>query len=118
MMLCDHDRRPYNTLSLSTAHNDGRRQSTFVLTHVDVGGQGTNVADLLAIWPRSAGKKKAISDSMSYSTRCGRITVIEDWQTATAIETHAAPTSSKECRNSLGPIAGSPLVEHLYKIVE
>ena len=72
-----------------------------------------------ASWPKPAGKKKAISGSTSYSTRCGRIfTVIEEWQTTKAIETHAAAAHTKEYRNSLGLIAGSPLDERLYKVVE
>jgi len=31
---------------LGTAHNDGSSCSTFLITHVDIGGQGTNAADL------------------------------------------------------------------------
>jgi hypothetical protein len=38
---------PYKTLSLSMAHNDGNSHSTFVITHVDIGGQGTDAAELL-----------------------------------------------------------------------
>jgi hypothetical protein len=47
MRLSDYDRRQYKTLSLSIAHNDRSSRSTFVITHVDIGGQGTNAADLL-----------------------------------------------------------------------
>jgi quinol monooxygenase YgiN len=50
--------------------------------------------------------------------RANHFTVIEEWQTAKTIETHAAATHTKEYRNSLGPIAGSPLDERLYKVVE
>src|SRR5579863_2049021 len=45
--LSDYDQRPYKTLSLGTARNDGISRGTFVITHVDIGGQGTNAADLL-----------------------------------------------------------------------
>src|SRR5262249_54949043 len=47
MRLSDYDQRPYKNLSLGTAHNNGSSRSTFVITHVDIGGQGTNAADLL-----------------------------------------------------------------------
>ena len=47
MRLSDYDQRSYKTLSLGAAHNDGSSRSTFVITHVDIGGQGTNAADLL-----------------------------------------------------------------------
>ena len=47
MRLSDYDQRPYKTLSVGTARNGGGSRSTFVITHVDIGGQGTNAADLL-----------------------------------------------------------------------
>jgi quinol monooxygenase YgiN len=47
MRLSDYDQRPYKPLSLGTARDDGNRRSTFVITHVDIGGQGTNAAELL-----------------------------------------------------------------------
>jgi quinol monooxygenase YgiN len=50
--------------------------------------------------------------------RANQFTVIEEWQTAKAIEKHATATHTKEYRNSLAPIAGSPLDERLYKAVE
>jgi len=73
MRLSDYDQRPYKTLSLGAARNDGSNRSTFVITHVDIGGQGANAADLLRKLAEASRKKKAISGSMSYSTRCGRI---------------------------------------------
>src|SRR5580693_2433168 len=66
MRLSDYDQRPYKTLSLGTAHNDRSSRSIFVITHVDIGGQGTNAPDLLR---KLAGDKKAISASMFCSTR-------------------------------------------------
>ena len=75
---------------------------------------------IFARWPKPAGEKKAISrfDVFQHAMRANHFTVIEEWQTAKTIETHAAATHTKEYRNSLGPIAGSPLDERLYKVVE
>ena len=50
--------------------------------------------------------------------RANHFTVIEEWQTAKAIEKHGGATHTKEYRNSLAPIAGGPLDERLYKAVE
>ncbi len=44
MRLSDYDQRPYKTLSLSIAPNDGNGRGTFVITHVDIGGPGGNAA--------------------------------------------------------------------------
>ena len=50
--------------------------------------------------------------------RANHFTVIEEWQSAKAADTHADTAHTKEYRNKLGPIAGGPLDERLYKIVE
>jgi autoinducer 2-degrading protein len=120
MRLSDFDQRPYKALSLGTAHNAGSSRSIFVITHVDVGGQGTNAADLLRTLAESSRKEEGNLrfDVLQHAMRANHFTVIEEWQTAKTIETHAAGTHTKEYRNSLGPIAGSPLDERLYKVVE
>ena len=120
MRLSDYDQRPYKTLLLGASHNDGNSHGTFVITHVDIGGQGTNAADLLRKLAETSRKEKGNLrfDVLQHAVRANHFTVIEEWQTAKAIETHAAATHTKEYRNSLGPIAGSPLDERLYKVVE
>jgi quinol monooxygenase YgiN len=118
MRLSDYDQRPYKTLSLGAAHTDG--SSRFVITHVDIGGQGTNAADLLRKLAEASRKEEGNLrfDVLQHAMRANHFTVIEEWQTAKAIETHAAAAHTKAYRNSLGPIAGSPLDERLYKVVE
>jgi quinol monooxygenase YgiN len=120
MRLSDYDQRPYKTLSLGTAHNDRSRRSVFVITHVDIGGQGTNATDLLRKLAETTRKEvgNLRFDVLQHAMRANHFTVIEEWQTAKTIETHAAATHTKEYRNSLGQIAGSPLDERLYKVVE
>jgi len=120
MRLSDYDQRPYKTLSLGTAHNDRSSRSIFVITHVDIGGQGTNATDFLRKLAEASRKEEGNLrfDVLQHAMRANHFTVIEEWQTAKAIETHAAATHTKEYRNNLGPIAGSPLDERLYKAVE
>ena len=120
MRLSDYDQRPYKTLSLSIAQNHGSSRSTFVITHVDIGGQGTNAADVLRKLSEASRKEEGNLrfDVLQHAMRANHFTVIEEWQNAKAIEAHAAATRTKEYRNRLGPIAGSPLDERLYKAVE
>jgi autoinducer 2-degrading protein len=120
MRLSDYDQRPYKTLSLGPAHNDRSSRSLFVITHVDIGGQGTNATDLLRKLAEASRKEEGNLrfDVLQHAMRANHFTVIEEWQSAKTIETHAAATHTKEYRNSLGPIAGSPLDERLYKVVE
>jgi quinol monooxygenase YgiN len=119
MRLSDYDQRPYKTLSLGIAHNDGSH-SAFVITHVDIGGQGTDAAGLLRQLSEASRKEEGNLrfDVLQHAMRANHFTVIEEWQTAKAIEAHAAATHTKEYRNSLAPIAGGPLDERLYKAVE
>ena len=120
MRLSDYDQRPYKTLSLGTAHNDRSGRRIFVITHVDIGGQGTNATDLLRKLAEASRKEEGNLrfDVLQHAMRANHFTVIEEWQTTKTIETHAAATHTKEYRNSLGPILGSPLDERLYKVVE
>jgi quinol monooxygenase YgiN len=120
MRLSDYDQRPYKTLSLGPAPHDGSGRGTFVITHVDIGGQGTNAADLLRKLAEASRKEEGNLrfDVLQHAMRANHFTVIEEWQSAKASETHAATTHAREYRNSLGPIAGSPLDERLYKAVE
>ena len=120
MRLSDYDQRPYKTLSLGTADNHRSSRGLFVITHVDIGGQGTNATDLLRKLAEASRKEEGNLrfDVLQHAMRANHFTVIEEWQTAKTIETHAAATHTKEYRNSLGTIAGSPLDERLYKVVE
>jgi quinol monooxygenase YgiN len=120
MRLSDYDQRPYKTLSLGTAPNDGSGRGIFVITHVDIGGQGTNATDLLRKLAEASRKEEGNLrfNVLQHAMRGNHFTVIEEWRTAKTIETHASATHTKEYRNSLGSIAGSPLDERLYKAVE
>jgi autoinducer 2-degrading protein len=120
MRLSDYDQRPYKTLSLGAAHNDGSARSTFVITHVDIGGQGANAADLLRKLAEASRKEEGNLrfDVLQHAMRANHFTVIEEWRTAKDVEKHASAAHTKEYRNSLAPIAGGPLDERLYKAVE
>lgn len=120
MRLSDYDQRPYKTLSLSAARNGGSGRGTFVIAHVDIGGQGTNAADLLRKLAEASRKEEGNLrfDVLQHAMRANHFTVIEEWQSAKAADAHAAAAHTKEYRNSLAPIAGSPLDERLYKAVE
>ena len=119
MRISDFDQRPYKTLTLGAPRN-AASGGTFVITHVDIGGQGTNAADLLKKLADASRKEEGNLrfDVLQHTMRANHFTVIEEWQSQKAQDAHAASASTKEYRNSLAPIAGSPLDERLYKVVE
>ena len=120
MRLSDYDQRPYKALSLGIARNGGGSRGTFVITHVDIGAQGTNTPDILRKLAEASRKEEGNVrfEVLQHAMRANHFTVIEEWQSAKATDSHAAAAHTKEYRSSLGPIAGSPLDERLYKVVE
>lgn len=120
MRLSDFDQRPYKTLSLGPAPNAASDRGNFVITHVDIGGQGTNAADLLKRLAEASRKEEGNLrfDVLQHTMRANHFTVIESWQSQKAVDAHAAAAHTKEYRNNLAPIAGSPLDERFYKAVD
>jgi len=118
--LSDYDSRPYKTLSLGTNPATANDRAVFVVTHVDIGGQGTNAADLLKRLAEASRKEEGNQrfDVLQHTMRANHFTVIEEWQTQKAVDAHAAAAQTKQYRDGLAPIAGSPLDERLYKFVE
>ena len=118
--LSDYDSRPYKTLSLGTPPGAANDRATFVITHVDIGGQGTNAADLLKRLAEASRKEEGNQrfDVLQHTMRANHFTVIEEWQNPKAVDAHAAAAHTKQYRDGLAPIAGSPLDERLYKFLE
>jgi quinol monooxygenase YgiN len=118
--LSDYDSRPYKTLSLGTNTAAANDRAIFVITHVDIGGQGTNAADLLKRLAEASRKEEGNQrfDVLQHTMRANHFTVIEEWQTQKAVDAHATAAHTKQYREGLAPIAGSPLDERLYKFVE
>jgi quinol monooxygenase YgiN len=107
-------------LSLGTNPATANDRAVFVVTHVDIGGQGTNAADLLKRLAEASRKEEGNQrfDVLQHTMRANHFTVIEEWQTQKAVDAHAAAAQTKQYRDGLAPIAGSPLDERLYKFVE
>ena len=120
MRLSDFDQRPYKTLSLGPAPNPASDRGNFVITHVDIGGQGTNAADLLKRLADASRKEEGNLrfDVLQHTMRANHFTVIESWQSQKTVDAHAGAAHTKEYRNNLAPISGSPLDERFYKAVE
>ena len=120
MRLSDFDQRPYKTLSLGPAPSTASDRGNFVITHVDIGGQGTNAAELLKRLADASRKEEGNLrfDVLQHTMRANHFTVIESWQSQKAVDAHAGAAHTKEYRNNLAPISGSPLDERLYKAVE
>jgi quinol monooxygenase YgiN len=118
--LSDYDQRPYKTLSVNPAASGANDRSTYVITHVDIGGQGTNAPEMLRRLA-DAGRKEEGNlrfDVIQHSMRANHFTVVEAWQNQKAQDAHAAAPHTRQYRDSLAPISGGPLDERIYKAAE
>ena len=54
-------------------------------------------------------------DVLQHATRGNHFTVIETWSGQKALDDHAAATHTRQYRDELQPLTGSPLDERIYK---
>jgi quinol monooxygenase YgiN len=116
-----YDERPYKTLTAASAGAPSA-QAVYVVAHVDIAGQGPQ-AEAPGMLRRLAEASRKESgnvrfDILQHMMRANHFTVVEVWQSQSALDAHAAAGHSKEFRDVLQPISGSPLDERLYKSLE
>ena len=79
-------------------------------------------------WLRAEGRRLADAsrrdegnlqfDVLQHAMRANHFTIVETWQNQKALDAHAAAEHTRQYRDALQPISGSPLDERLYKVVE
>ena len=118
--MTDYDQRPYKPLTLGSPSASANDRATYVITHVDIGGQGTNALDLLKRLAETSRKEDGNLrfDVFQHAMRANHFTVIEVWQSQKALDAHAASAHTRQYREALGPISGSPLDERTYKVAD
>jgi quinol monooxygenase YgiN len=115
----DYDQRPYKTLAVGSASPAADRHAISVVTHVDT-APGLEAAALLK---RLAGASRQDEgnvrfDVLQHTMRANHFTVIETWQSQKALDAHAAAAHTRQYRDELQPLTGSPLDERVYRAVE
>jgi len=118
--ISDYDQRPYKTLTLGSPTPGANDRATYVITHVDIGGQGTNAGDLLRRLAEASRKEEGNVrfDVLQHTMRANHFTVIEAWQNAKALDSHALAAHTRQYRDGLAPISGSPLDERIYRVLD
>jgi len=117
--LSDYDQRPYKPLSVGVSPPTNTR-SVYVVSHVDIGGQATNAPDLLRRLAEESRKQDGNLrfDVLQHNVRANHFTVIEGWQNQRALDAHIAAASTKEFRNTVGPLTGSPLDQRIFRAID
>lgn len=115
-----YDQRPYVPLSqspdiASSPGNDGER---IVISHVDIGpgGQMDTNALLTDLAVQSRSEPGNISfDVLRHRQRGNHFTVIGRWRNQAALDAHVAAAHTRQYRDTVQPVTGSPLDERLFK---
>ena len=116
-----YDQRPYRTVSIAPPRGAAGRNAVIVVSHVDIGGGGK--VDVPSMLTRLAEASRAEPgclrfDVTQHTARANHFTVVEVWTDQQALDRHAAAAHTKQYRDDVQPISGSPLDERVYRRVE
>jgi quinol monooxygenase YgiN len=115
--ISDYDERPYKPLTRGSAV-DVERTSVFVIAHVDV-APNTKAPELLARLAELSRNEQGNLrfDVLQHAQRGNHFTVVEHWRTEAALDAHVAAAHTREYRDALQPLTGSPLDERVYSAI-
>ena len=114
-----YDERPYKNLSTAPPTAATERRSIYVISHVDV-APDPRVAPML-VRLAEAGRKEPGNlrfDVVQHTMRANHFTVIEHWRDHQALDAHVAAQATRQYRDELQPLTGSPLDERVYEAIE
>ena len=114
-----YDERPYKALSVAPPKAASSSRSVHVVTHVDV----SNAADTATLLKRLADASRGEAgclrfDVLQHTMRANHFTIVETWASQQAHDAHAAAPHTKQYRDDLQPMTGSPLDERVYGGIE
>jgi quinol monooxygenase YgiN len=114
-----YDERPYKNLSTAPQTAATERRSVYVISHVDV-APDPRVAPMLVRLAEAARKEPGNLrfDVVQHTMRANHFTVIEHWRDHQALDAHVAAQATRQYRDELQPLTGSPLDERVYEAIE
>jgi len=117
-----YDQRPYKTLTLGNGAAKPDSQAVYVISHVDVAPNlpGPPPGPLLRTLAEASRKEpgNVRFDVVQHTMRANHYTVVEGWRNLQAFDAHVAAAHTKQYRDALQPMTGSPLDERIYKAIE
>lgn len=109
------DQRPYKTIAVAAARA-GNGNAVSVISHVDV-APNPAVAPMLARLAQASGQEPGNLrfDVLQHTMRANHFTVIETWRDQAALDAHVTAAHTKQYRDEVLPLTGSPLDERVFK---
>ena len=115
----DYDQRPYKTLSVGPAPSAASSRAISVVSHVDVNQDPKVPAMLRRLAEASRQEAGNLRfDVLQHTMRANHFTVVETWRDQQAFDAHVAAAHTKEYRDQVQPMTGSPLDERVYRAVQ
>jgi len=114
-----YDQRPYKTLSVGPAPPPPNARAVSVVADVDV-TPDPRVAEMLKRLAEASRKEEGNVrfDVIQHTMRANHFTIVETWQSQKAFDAHVKAAHTKQYRDELQPLTGSPLDERVYTAVE
>lgn len=118
----DWDQRPYKTLSVQAPRAAATAQSIIVISHVDIAPNSPGGAQASAMLQRIAETSRQEPGNLRYDVvqhtmRGNHFTVVEGWRNQQGFDAHVEAAHTKQYRDTLQPMTGSPLDERVYKAI-
>ena len=114
-----YDQRSYKTLTVGATPPAWNGRAIAVVAHVDVSPDPRVAALLKRLADASRQDQGNLRfDVLQHTTRANHFTVIEVWKSQSALDAHVAAAHTRQYRDELEPLTGSPLDERVYKAVE
>jgi quinol monooxygenase YgiN len=117
-----YDQRPYKTLTVAQGGTKADQQAVYVIAHVDFAPnpQAPPTAPLLRNLAEASRKEPGNLrfDIVQHTMRGNHFTVIEGWRNQQALDAHVAAAHTRQYRDAIQPMTGSPLDERVFKAIE
>jgi quinol monooxygenase YgiN len=116
-----YDQRPYKTVTVGPGPAAAGGQTIYVVSHVDTvpNPQNDPPGLLRRLAEASRAEKGNVRfDVLQHAMRANHFTIVEAWQNQSALDAHAAAPHTRQYRDTLQPMSGSPLDERVYKALE
>jgi quinol monooxygenase YgiN len=114
-----YDQRPYKTLTVGPAPPASGSRAIVVVSHVDVTPNPQVPVMLKRLAEASRPEQGNLRfDVLQHTMRANHFTVIEIWRDQKAFDAHVGASHTKQYRDELQPMTGSPLDERVYQIVD
>ena len=115
----NYDQRPYKTLTVGPAPAAAGGRAVSVVSHVDVNQDPKVPAMLRRLAEASRQEPGNLRfDVVQHMMRANHFTVVETWRDQQAFDAHVAAAHTRQYRDEVQPMTGSPLDERTYKTIE